>query len=52
MPEGRISQTQADNADKLEVAEQYLAFHRCKLCKRLTIAGYICYWCKGDDSDR
>lgn len=43
--------SQADDVrDGLELAKQYLAFRRCGCCRRLTVEGYICYWCKEDDS--
>ena len=40
-----------DKADTLTLAERFLAFHRCKLCQHLTIDGYVCYSCGGDDGD-
>ena len=40
-----------DDLDVLVLAKQYMGWHRCKLCLRLTVEGYICHWCKGDDSE-
>ena len=36
--------------DKVAVANAYMAWHNCRLCERPTVAGYICFHCKEDDS--
>lgn len=38
--------------DMLAVAVAYLQWRTCGLCERPTIAGYICFHCKEDDSVR
>ena len=37
-------------AATLRVAEAYVSWHTCRLCLLPTVAGYVCYHCKGDDS--
>lgn len=39
-----------DRADMLTLAQVYLDLHRCGLCGHLSLTGYVCYWCHGDDT--
>lgn len=39
-----------DQRDMVICANSYISFHRCKICTHLTVDGYICIHCGGDDS--
>lgn len=40
-----------DHTDIVALARYALDIVHSKLCQRLTLNGYLCYWCKGDSSE-
>lgn len=40
-----------DQRDVVRVAHAYLALHRCPICLRLTVEGFVCFHCGADGSE-
>jgi hypothetical protein len=43
-------QEQRDQQDMRICASYFITFQRCKICTHLSVEGYVCAHCGGDDS--